>query len=159
VPVSWDIASTKTFPRSAASNLAAPDGLAQPVRLALRRFGKTLRVTDHARTGASRELTVDSVVRATSIDIALAGELDMAAAFRLEYELEALLATRGIDTVVLDLGDVRFLDSAGLGALLSISDQARRQGLDFRVGRMSEPVQRVLDATATRSALDEVENM
>ncbi len=97
---------------------------------------------------------MDSVVRATSIDVALAGELDMAAAFRVESELERLLATPGIDAVVLDLGDVRFLDSAGLGALLSIREQARRQGLDLRVGRMSEPVRRVLDATATRSALD-----
>jgi anti-sigma B factor antagonist len=111
-------------------------------------------VTDHARVGSSRELSVDSVVRATSIDIALAGELDMAAAFRLEPELERLVATRGIDAVVLDLDDVGFLDSAGIGVLLSIRDQARRQGLDFRIGRMSEPVRRVLDATATRSALD-----
>jgi anti-anti-sigma factor len=122
--------------------------------LTLRGFGKILRVIDHARFGSSRELTVDSAVRATSIDIALAGELDMAAAFRLESELERLLATPGIDAVVLDLGDVRFLDSAGLGVLLSIRDRARRQELDFRIVRMSEPVRRVLDATATRSALD-----
>jgi anti-anti-sigma factor len=95
---------------------------------------------------------VDSVVRGTAIDIALGGELDMAAAFRIESELDRLLATPAIDTVVLDLADVRFLDSAGLGVLLSVRDQATRRALDMRIVRMSEPVRRILDATALRSA-------
>jgi anti-anti-sigma factor len=105
-------------------------------------------------TYVSRRLTIDSTVRATSLDVALAGELDMAAAFRLESELEPLLAAPGIDAVVLDLADVSFLDSAGLGALLSIREQAARLGRDVRIASMSEPVRRILDATATRSALD-----
>jgi anti-anti-sigma factor len=92
-------------------------------------------------------------VDASSLDIALAGELDMAAAFRLESELDRLLATPGIDGVVLDLGGISFLDSAGLGALLSIGEQARRLGLDVNVARVSAPVRRILDATATRDAL------
>jgi anti-anti-sigma factor len=99
------------------------------------------------------KLTVRSAVRASSLDVAVAGELDMAASFRLESELERLLATPGIDGVVLDLAEVSFLDSAGLGALLSIRDQGARLGRDVRIDRMSEPVRRVLDATATRSAL------
>jgi anti-anti-sigma factor len=96
---------------------------------------------------------MQSAVDATSLDVALAGELDMTAAFRLESEFERLLATPGIDGVVLDLADVSFLDSAGLGALLSIGEQARRLGLDVRTARMSAPVRRILEATATRSAL------
>jgi anti-anti-sigma factor len=74
----------------------------------------------------------------------------MAAAFRLESELERLLATAGIDGVVLDLADVSFLDSAGLGALLSICEQATRLGRDVRISGMSAPVRRILDATATQ---------
>jgi anti-anti-sigma factor len=108
-------------------------------------------VTDRARPGSPRQLDVRSAVHASSLDVALSGELDMAAAFRLESELERLLATPGIDGVVLDLEEVRFLDSAGLGALLSIREQATRLGHDVRIDRMSEPVRRVLDATATRS--------
>ena len=96
-------------------------------------------------------LTVRSTVRATSLDVALAGELDMTAAFRLESELERLISSPGIDGVVLDLAEVSFLDSAGLGALLSIREQATRVGRDLRIDRMSEPVRRILDATATRS--------
>ena len=77
----------------------------------------------------------------------------MTAAFRVESELERLVATPGIDGVVLDLADVRFLDSAGLGVLLSLREQATRLGRDVRIARMSEPVRRILDATATRSIL------
>jgi anti-sigma B factor antagonist len=110
-------------------------------------------VAERRRAGSSSKLTVDSAVRDASIDVTLAGELDMAAAFRLESELDRLLATEGVDSVQLDLADVGFLDSAGLGVLLSIRDQAARRGIDLRVGRMSEPVRRVLDATATRGAL------
>jgi anti-sigma B factor antagonist len=106
-------------------------------------------VTDRARPG----IDVRSAVRESSLDVELSGELDMAAAFRLESELERLLDTPGIDGVVLDLAEVSFLDSAGLGALLSIREQATRLGRDVRIDRMSEPVRRVLDATATRSIL------
>jgi anti-sigma B factor antagonist len=110
-------------------------------------------VTDRARPGSSHHLSLHSAVDAASLEVALAGELDMAAAFRLESELERLLATPGIDGVVLDLAGVSFLDSAGVGALLSIGEQARRLGRDVRIARMSEPVRRILDATATHGAL------
>jgi len=96
-------------------------------------------------------LTLRSTVRESSLDVELAGELDMAAAFRLESELERLIDSPGIDGVVLDLAEISFLDSAGLGALLSLREQATRVGRDLRIDRMSEPVRRILDATATRS--------
>jgi anti-anti-sigma factor len=100
-----------------------------------------------------RQLDLRSDVRESRLDVALAGELDMTAAFRVESELEQLLDTPGIDGVVLDLADVSFLDSAGLGVLLSLRERATRLGRDVRIARMSEPVQRILDATATRSIL------
>jgi anti-sigma B factor antagonist len=110
-------------------------------------------VTDRRPARSSRSLKVDSTVRDTSLVVELAGDLDMAAAFRVESELDRLVETPGIDDVVLDLAEVKFLDSAGLGALLSIREQAKRLGRDVRVGRASEPVRRILDATATRSLL------
>jgi anti-anti-sigma factor len=96
-------------------------------------------------------IDVRSDVHESSLGVAVSGELDMAASFRLESELERLLAAPGIDNVVLDLAEISFLDSAGLGALLSIREQATRLGRDVKIDRMSEPVRRVLDATATRS--------
>jgi anti-sigma B factor antagonist len=110
-------------------------------------------MSDRPRAGSRRGLTLHPVVRDASLDVALSGELDMAAAFRFESELDRLLATPDIRGVALDLGDVGFLDSAGLGALLSIRDQAARLGLEFKLARTSDPVRRILDTTATRSAL------
>jgi len=109
-----------------------------------------MRVTHQRRRGS---VDVRSTVRASKLDVALSGELDMAAAFRVESELERLVATPGIEGVVLDLDEVSFVDSAGLGVLLSIREQATRLGRDVRIDRMSEPVRRILDATATRGIL------
>jgi anti-sigma B factor antagonist len=110
-------------------------------------------VSEHHRSG-SRGLELRSTVRETAADVALAGELDMAAAFRLESEVDRILAAPRIDALFLDLADVSFLDSAGLGTLLAIREQATRRGIEFGIARISEPVRRVLDATATRSALN-----
>lgn len=75
----------------------------------------------------------------------------MDAAFWLEPELEGLLDTPGIRTVALDMADVGFVDSAGLGALLALREQAERLGIELTLVRMSPPVQSLLDTTATRS--------
>ena len=90
---------------------------------------------------------------AATIDVVLAGDLDMAGALQLEPELERLLGAPGVRTVVLDLAGVGFVDSTGLGALLSVKDQATRLKVDFRIGRASESVKRILELTGTRGML------
>jgi anti-sigma B factor antagonist len=106
------------------------------------------------RSAITSGLALRSTTRDTTADVALSGELDMAAAFRLESEVDRILGAPGIAALVLDLANVSFVDSAGLGSLLSIREQASRRGIDFGVAAMSEPVRRILDATATRSVLD-----
>jgi anti-anti-sigma factor len=112
-------------------------------------------VPDDAGAGPARELTLRSEVRGASIEVALSGELDMAVAFRLETEIDRLLATPGIRTLVLDLADVSFVDSAGLGALLSIREEATRVGIGLTIARVSALVRRLLDVTAARGLLGE----
>jgi anti-anti-sigma factor len=55
--------------------------------------------------------------------------------------------------VVLDLVDVGFVDSTGLGALLSVRERAARFDIEFKIGRASASVERILDLTGTRSVL------
>jgi anti-sigma B factor antagonist len=88
-----------------------------------------------------------------SLDVALAGELDMAAAFKLESELDRLLAPRAVLRLVLDLAELTFIDSAGLGALLAIHDRAQDLGIDFLLTNPSDPVRRILDLSGTASVL------
>ena len=92
-------------------------------------------------------LTLRSHVRGATLEVMLSGELDMAAAFKLETELDGLLAAPDTQAVVLDLAEVTFIDSAGLGTLLAIRDRAKQLGIDLEIARVSDRVQRILDAT------------
>ncbi len=96
-----------------------------------------------------RSTTRDS----STIEVVLTGELDMAAAFRLEPELERHLATAGVRALVLDLAEVGFVDSTGLGALLSIKDRATQLGISCRIASASDSVCRILEMTGTRTVL------
>ena len=63
---------------------------------------------DDARRGP-RDFTLRSCLRERSLEVALAGELDMTAAFKLEPAIEQLLAADDVSALVLDLtgnGDV-----------------------------------------------------
>jgi anti-anti-sigma factor len=93
-----------------------------------------------------------SEVRGASLQLVASGELDMPAAFRLESRVDPLLSAGGLEAVVLDLGDVEFLDSAGLGALLAIRERAQELGVDMAISRASAAVRRILDVTGTADA-------
>jgi anti-sigma B factor antagonist len=84
-----------------------------------------------------------------SIEVQPTGELDMAATFRLEPEVERLLAEDGVRRLVLNLAEVRFIDSAGIGALLSIRDRTERLSIEMALTNVPAPVQRVLELTRT----------
>jgi anti-anti-sigma factor len=86
-------------------------------------------------------------VRGATLDVTVSGDLDMAAAFPLETRLDALLAEPDMQAAVLDLSQVTFIDSAGLGALLAIRERAQQHGIELTISRVSDRVQRVLDAT------------
>ena len=92
-------------------------------------------------------------VRDASLEVAVAGELDMAAAFKLESAVEPALAAGEVTEVVVDLADVRFVDSAGIGALLSIRERAQQQGIDVSFTRASGPVRRILGLTGLQDVL------
>jgi anti-anti-sigma factor len=115
--------------------------------------GNARQVSNHSG-GFSREFLMRSAVRDSStIDVVLAGEVDVAAAFKFEPELERLLAGAGVRALMLDLAAVGFIDSTGLGALLSIKDRATQLGIAFQIASASESVRRILDLTGTRSVL------
>ena len=101
----------------------------------------------------TRDLALDYEIRGTTAELALNGDLDMAAAFRLEPEIDRLMALPGIDALVLDVGGIEFVDSTGLSALLAIRERAKQLGIEFTLARPSEAVRRILALTGTRSTL------
>jgi anti-sigma B factor antagonist len=76
----------------------------------------------------------------------LAGEIDVATAPRLRDRLVAL-ATGGHPRIVVDLAGVSFIDSMGLGALLSGMKRARAHDGDLRLAGATDHVAKVLQIT------------
>jgi anti-sigma B factor antagonist len=76
----------------------------------------------------------------------LAGEIDVATAPRLRDRLVALV-TGGNPHLVVDLTGVEFIDSMGLGALVSGMKRARAHDGDLRLAGATDHVTKVLALT------------
>ena len=78
--------------------------------------------------------------------VAVAGEVDVATAPRLRKEAIAVLGG-GHDRVVLDLEAVDFLDSTGLGVLISGLKRVRTHGGEFAVVCDEPRIMKVFEIT------------
>lgn len=82
------------------------------------------------------------------VSLVLAGELDIASSRRLTKYLAQLARTyRG--AVVIDLRELTFIDSTGIGALAAAARHARRDGWDLTIVKGPPPIHRVLDLCGT----------
>src|ERR1044071_9541525 len=102
---------------------------------------------EQATATSSGKFCLQSRVSDGSLQLVAAGELDMAAAFDFESRVEALLRAEDVRPATLDLAQVDFVDSAGLGALLSVRESARQRAIQLEIPRVSGTVQRILDLT------------
>lgn len=80
------------------------------------------------------------------------GRLNMASAPRLGETASAALA-QGDTRLAIDLGEVTFLDSSGLGAIVNIVKKARHAGGDVRVAAPSAQVRLVFQLTNMDQAI------
>ncbi len=72
--------------------------------------------------------------------------LNMVAAPRLSAAVEGLI-TAGHARIVIDLSGIEFIDSSGLGALVSCLKKARQAGGDLRISGPTAHVQTILKLT------------
>jgi anti-anti-sigma factor len=72
----------------------------------------------------------------------LHGELDLLASPELEEAIEGVEA-RSPAIIVLDLQDLRFIDSAGLRVILAAHERSRQQAWELALTPGSEQVQRL----------------
>jgi anti-anti-sigma factor len=84
--------------------------------------------------------------------VAPRGRLDLASAPTLRERLRQLIAS-GTSRLVVDLGDVTFVDSSGLGAVIGGLKAARQAGGDLRIARPNQQVQLVLNLTSLNKVL------
>jgi anti-anti-sigma factor len=82
--------------------------------------------------------------------LALAGELDLASSPSLVERVEAVLPDGR--PLVLDLRELTFIDSTGLGAIAGIERSAEKAGTTLKLVPGPSSVQRVFDVSGTAGA-------
>jgi anti-sigma B factor antagonist len=75
--------------------------------------------------------------------VTLRGEVDILTVDQVRVALSEALATRPLEIVV-DLTDLTFIDSTGLGALIFGFQRARDAGVRFRLARPTRSVRQIL---------------
>jgi anti-anti-sigma factor len=89
--------------------------------------------------------------------ISVSGELDLASAPELEQELQRAAADSA-ELVILDLRELQFIDSTGLGLLIKAHRQAESMGRKFAIVRGQSQVQRLLGLTGIDERLTLVDS-
>jgi len=93
------------------------------------------------------ELTVEVVTgRDADARVAIIGDLDMGAAATLADAIDEIVATSP-SSVTLDLAGITFLDSSGLGALLTLHGRCQTEGIPVSAINPPAQVSRVLELT------------
>ena len=79
--------------------------------------------------------------------------LEGSASKQLKEELKSAI-TEGASSLVLDLASVEFIDSSGLGALISALKSVRTAGGTLALARLSGPVRNILEITRLDRVFD-----
>jgi anti-sigma B factor antagonist len=85
--------------------------------------------------------------------VTVSGELDAATASHL-YDRLAELEMEGATNVVLDLARLNFMDSTGLGVIVTEHKRVQRAGGTLTVFSPSSPVRRLFEITGLSDRLD-----
>jgi anti-anti-sigma factor len=120
------------------------------VRMQTRGTGQSVRdVPRDPNSASTPRFELVSGADEDSLELVLTGDLDMAATFKIEPEVDRLLAGQRIRRLVLDVADVQFIDSAGVGVLLSIRERTKQLGIEMTLVNVSDSVRRILDLSGT----------
>jgi anti-anti-sigma factor len=80
-----------------------------------------------------------------TVCLVVRGEVDVGTVEHLRATIGAILAEPGIPRLLLDLADLRFLDSSGIAALIGAQRAARRSGVRFGLVNCAGAALRVLE--------------
>ena len=86
-----------------------------------------------------------------SCTVSVTGEVDIATVDEFLAAAGACL-DGGATSVVVDLAEVSFIDSSGLGALVRIRNLARKHGATLTLARVPDSIERLLEVTGLTAA-------
>ena len=79
--------------------------------------------------------------------VSIVGDIDMLCSDVIEREISSVVGTAGVTDVVVDLSEVSFLDSSGIGVLLRGRRLADAQGVGYRITALDGQIRRTLVIT------------
>jgi anti-anti-sigma factor len=97
------------------------------------------------------ELRVELRALATAV-LHLDGRLDLASASHFRNQINSVLVD-GVSVIIVDLAEVTFVDSSGLGAIVAGLKAARQAGGDLRIAAPQEQMLSLLELTNLSSVL------
>ena len=106
-----------------------------------------------AEASRYRPFSISVQRRDREVAIVVVGDLDLASAGRLEREVAQERAA-GSTRLVIDLGDVDFIDSTGLRILLALRNSAKRNSHVLTLVPPPPTAGRIFTITGTRSLFD-----
>ena len=97
------------------------------------------------------ELRVSSRSQGDHIVLALAGEIDLYTAPRLQSELTSALSGNKSVQIVVDMSGVEFCDSTGMNVLLAAHRVATERGGELTLAAPRPSVRKILEVTGLQS--------
>jgi anti-sigma B factor antagonist len=97
---------------------------------------------------ADRDTRAEGVGVDEQVQLTVTGELDIATVERFMFAGREALSGRHHTTLAINLAQVTFIDAAGVGALVTIRNHARRNDNQVTVTEPARCVLRILDLTA-----------
>jgi anti-anti-sigma factor len=91
--------------------------------------------------------------REGAVTASLAGELDMGATFTAEPALERAMELPHLESFTLDLSDLSFIDSTGMGLVMRVTSDLQARGVPLRIVPGPRPVHQVFEATGMAEVL------
>lgn len=102
----------------------------------------------------SSELLVRVRDRGDGCAVQLVGELDLHNVTSVQSQFELILGREPLPaSILVDIGELRFMDSLGIAALVRAQQDARSLGCGFRVVSMSPAIARLLELTGLAGTL------
>jgi anti-sigma B factor antagonist len=101
---------------------------------------------------------MQTVRRGDAVVVRLKGEFDLTSKHEFEYRMREFLDQR-YGSLVLDLRQLTFIDSTGLGFVLELWSRCRRNGSDYFVVRAPDGVHQVFETTGLDRELPIIDSL
>ena len=88
-----------------------------------------------------------------TVTVYVTGELDHYSAQSVRRELDTLISRPGVKRLVLDLKDMNFMDSSGIGVILGRYRELRERGGSVAVRNMNPQVEKVFTLSGMKQVI------